>query len=224
MEAAERCSSSELQGNAEEISAVWSEDRPWFRPGTRDRSHPGLRKPQSAKAGGEAGEQHLVRHWKQCWASQKRRNDVRRVNRGAEKGASRSGKERGCRSYASTGASRRSATGDKAVPAGSTFGWGQTFRRAEAARLIRVDGGFKAGNDAESPGWLSLRCESQREATRQKSGRHFICLRENVGRLAVRAAESSGEDQLRRVAARLCDPGWPGRPASITGRKSRDET
>jgi len=73
-------------------------------------------------------------------------------NRGAEKGASRSGKKRGCWSNATTGASRRRAAIDEAVPAGSTFGWGQIFRRAEAARLIRVDGGFKAGNDAESPG------------------------------------------------------------------------
>lgn len=65
--------------------------------------------------------------------------------------------ECGCRSNASAGASRWNVANDKAVPAGLTFGWDQTFRRAEAARLIRVDGRFKDGHDAESPGWLSMR-------------------------------------------------------------------
>lgn len=65
--------------------------------------------------------------------------------------------ECGCRVNASAGASRWKAANDKAVPAGLTFGWDQTFRRAEAARLIRVDGRFKDGHDAESPGWLSMR-------------------------------------------------------------------
>ena len=65
-----------------------------FRPGTRALSHPGLRKPQLAQAGGGAGEQHLARHWKQCWASQKRRTMSGERNRNAEKGESRSGRMR----------------------------------------------------------------------------------------------------------------------------------
>lgn len=67
---------------------------------------------------------------------------------------------------------------DKAVPAGPTFGWGQTFRRAEAARLIRVDGGFKAGNDAESPGGYRYGV-SRRERPQGESpgGISFVCVR-----------------------------------------------